>query len=76
MICAYCKQQIRNKVLHYNDLDFCDWDCLGDFLLDQIADVVQEEVIPYYTEQEKKYWAEMEAGEEKAAIERDLRGWD
>lgn len=76
MRCKYCRDIIKGRVLHFRDNNYCSWDCLGDFLLDQVQDEVNEEVIPVVTEQERKYWADMEAGEEKAAIRRDLEGWD
>jgi len=41
-----------------------------------VQDEVDEEVIPILTPAEQKYQAELEAGEEKAAIRRDLEGWD
>jgi hypothetical protein len=76
MRCKYCRDVIRGRVLHFRGNNFCSWDCLGDYLLDQVQDEVDEEVIPILTPAEKKYQAELEAGEEKAAIRRDLEGWD
>lgn len=76
MRCKYCKDIIRGRVLHFRNDNFCSWDCLGDFLLDQVQDEVDEEVIPILSPAEQKYQAELEAGEEKAAIRRDLEGWD
>ena len=76
MACAWCHNRLPNKgrILHYKDLDFCDWDCLGDYLIDQVGSEVEEESIEPLSPEEEKYWAEFEAGAEKAAIRRDLEG--
>lgn len=70
MQCEWCGAEIEvGRYIKYDDMPFCDRDCLGEYLVDRVEDEIDE------------YWKEapdnIEAliAEEREEIRRDLGGY-
>lgn len=71
MVCEWCGREIGvGHYVRYDDLPFCDRECLGEFLVNRVEDEIEE--LWHDTEEN----LELLAAEEKAEIYKDINGAD
>lgn len=67
MECEWCHREIDvGKYIKYDDIPFCDRDCLGEYLVEQAEDEIED------LWHETRENLEMLVAEEKAEIYKDL----